>query len=83
MVQSSNRLWAKKIRIGEDSDYSVDGGCLVAHHAVTKGKECVEHQLEVLHTKGDTDNRAAEDYAECEVRECHLDTAKDNPQHVH
>lgn len=56
---------------------------LMPYDVVPEGEQSVEHQLEVLHTEGDSDDRAAEDNAQCEVCQRNLDTAEDDPQHIH
>lgn len=37
----------------------------------------------MLQAEGDSDDCAAECYAECQVREGNLNTAEDDPQHIH
>ena len=56
---------------------------LLAYHAMTERKQCVKHQLKVLHTEGNTDDSDAEADTQRQMRQGHLDTTKDNPQHVH
>lgn len=50
---------------------------------MAKRQQSVEHQFEVLQTEGNSDNRAAEYHSQSQVGESHLDTAEDDPQHVH
>jgi hypothetical protein len=50
---------------------------------MSEWQQSIKHQLEVLHTEGDTDDGAAEYHTERKVCEGNLNTSEDNPQHIH
>ena len=50
---------------------------------MTKWHKRIDHQLEVLQAKRNTDDSTAEYSTQSKVTQRNLYTAEDNPQHIH
>ena len=55
---------------------------LLIRNLCSKRQQCQLSQLKMLHAEGNADNRTAQNYSKNCMRNCQLDTAKNQPENI-